>query len=132
MIIMAIYYKFFLHWCSQDNENLTSIIVCFFSAPKVTQAFTIFFDSLPKDLKKKKAFFVFYIRLGGGVYYDRLHISCTLCIKQFCWFVYRLDGICGLFERRLKKDNPHTRKLTYDIKDLFDYVDRLRDISCLM
>ena len=47
-------------------------------------------------------------------------------------FVYRLDGICGLFERRLKKDNPHTRKLTYDIKDLFDYVDRLRDISCLM
>lgn len=43
-----------------------------------------------------------------------------------------LDGICGLFERRLKKDNPHTRKLTYDIKDLFDYVDRLRDISCLI
>ncbi len=27
-----------------------------------------------------------------------------------------MDGICQLFEEKLKKENPHTKKITYDIR----------------
>lgn len=37
-----------------------------------------------------------------------------------------------MFERQLKKDNAHTRQITYDIQDLFEYVDKLPDISMLV
>mmetsp|Transcript_75914 Transcript_75914/g.93221 ORF Transcript_75914/g.93221 Transcript_75914/m.93221 type:complete len:103 (-) Transcript_75914:197-505(-) len=43
-----------------------------------------------------------------------------------------MDGVCQMFERQLKKDNPQKKQITYDIQNLYDYIDRLPDISCLV
>ena len=40
-------------------------------------------------------------------------------------------GICQMFEQRLKKTKPHERKITYDISDLFDFIDTMPDMSIL-
>lgn len=36
-----------------------------------------------------------------------------------------LTGITSLFERHLKDQNPHLAQLSYDIKDLYTFVDQL-------
>ncbi|CAF1208312.1 unnamed protein product, partial [Didymodactylos carnosus] len=42
-----------------------------------------------------------------------------------------LDGICKVFEEHLKKRNPMSPSITYDISELFDFIDQLADLSCL-
>ena len=37
-------------------------------------------------------------------------------------------GITSLFERHLKDQNPHLAQLSYDIKDLYTFVDQLVSI----
>ena len=41
-------------------------------------------------------------------------------------------GVCKIFEEYLKKSNPSTPSITYDISQLFDYIDNLSDLSCLV
>jgi hypothetical protein len=41
-------------------------------------------------------------------------------------------GICGLFEKRLKDSNPNLRNITYDIADLYRYIEALTDMSALV
>jgi len=43
-----------------------------------------------------------------------------------------MDGLCGQFEQRLKSQNPHRGQITYDIADLYAYIDSLSDLSCLV
>ncbi|KAJ6804141.1 enhancer of rudimentary-like protein [Iris pallida] len=43
-----------------------------------------------------------------------------------------MDGICGLYERKLKELNPAMRHLTYDIADLYNFIDGLVDLSALV
>jgi hypothetical protein len=43
-----------------------------------------------------------------------------------------MDGLCKLFETHLKKENPGTRNITYDVKDLFQYIDELPDLGILV
>lgn len=43
-----------------------------------------------------------------------------------------MDGICGLFEKRLRDVNPTLRNITYDITDLYKFIDSLADISALV
>eukprot|EP01125_Pyxidicula_operculata_P021711 TRINITY_DN854_c0_g1_i1.p1 TRINITY_DN854_c0_g1~~TRINITY_DN854_c0_g1_i1.p1 ORF type:complete len:102 (-),score=25.40 TRINITY_DN854_c0_g1_i1:141-446(-) len=43
-----------------------------------------------------------------------------------------LAGICQLFEAKLKNENPNARNITYDIKDLFQYIDHLPDLGVLV
>ena len=43
-----------------------------------------------------------------------------------------MDEICALFERELKALNPSQSNMTYDIADLYAYIDQLCDISCLV
>ena len=43
-----------------------------------------------------------------------------------------LDGVCLLYEKELKALNPSMKNITYDIADLFAYIDQLSDISCLV
>jgi hypothetical protein len=40
-------------------------------------------------------------------------------------------GICQYFEEKLKRENPHTKKITYDIADLFAFIDSLADLATL-
>eukprot|EP01114_Cavostelium_apophysatum_P003120 TRINITY_DN1286_c0_g1_i1.p1 TRINITY_DN1286_c0_g1~~TRINITY_DN1286_c0_g1_i1.p1 ORF type:complete len:103 (+),score=5.19 TRINITY_DN1286_c0_g1_i1:203-511(+) len=43
-----------------------------------------------------------------------------------------LDGICKMFERKLRQDNPNTRNITYDVEQLFLYIDNLQDLGVLV
>lgn len=43
-----------------------------------------------------------------------------------------MDGICQMYERQLKQENPNKRQITYDIQNLFEYIDNLPDLSCLV
>lgn len=43
-----------------------------------------------------------------------------------------MDGICGLYERKLKELNPAIRNITYDITDLYNFIDGLTDLSALV
>nr|VDD34094.1 unnamed protein product [Brassica oleracea] len=43
-----------------------------------------------------------------------------------------MDGICGLYERKLKEINPSLRNLSYDIADLYNFIDGLTDLSALV
>lgn len=42
-----------------------------------------------------------------------------------------MDGVCKLYEQRLQQLNPGVKQITYDIRDLYNFVDNLADISCL-
>lgn len=41
-------------------------------------------------------------------------------------------GICRLFETKLKEQNPNARNITYDVKDLFNWIDSLGDMGALV
>lgn len=41
-------------------------------------------------------------------------------------------GVCKIYEEYLKRENPNTPTITYDIKQLFDFLDNLTDLSCLV
>jgi hypothetical protein len=43
-----------------------------------------------------------------------------------------LEGVCKIFEENLKKTHTTSPQITYDVSQLFDFVDELRDISCLV
>jgi len=43
-----------------------------------------------------------------------------------------MDGVCQMFEKRLKELNPAMRSITYDINDLYHYIDLLPDLSALV
>ena len=43
-----------------------------------------------------------------------------------------MEGICHIFEEHLKQSNPHSASITYDISQLYDFIDDLNDISCLV
>jgi len=44
---------------------------------------------------------------------------------------YRI-GICKVFEEHLKKQNPSLPSITYDISELFQFIDQITDLSCLV
>ncbi len=41
-------------------------------------------------------------------------------------------GICKIYEEYLRQMNPHTPSITYDISELFKFVDNIYDMSCLV
>lgn len=43
-----------------------------------------------------------------------------------------MEGICRIYEMDLKRKNPNIRSITYDISQLFDFIDGLTDLSCLV
>eukprot|EP01004_Peranema_trichophorum_P000990 NODE_11140_length_470_cov_28.135447_g10485_i0.p1 GENE.NODE_11140_length_470_cov_28.135447_g10485_i0~~NODE_11140_length_470_cov_28.135447_g10485_i0.p1 ORF type:complete len:103 (-),score=4.30 NODE_11140_length_470_cov_28.135447_g10485_i0:105-413(-) len=43
-----------------------------------------------------------------------------------------MDGVCQIYETRLKQENPQFRNITYDITDLLTFLDHLTDLSCLV
>ena len=42
-----------------------------------------------------------------------------------------MEGVCKIFEEHLKRANPRNPSITYDISHLFDYIDKLTDLTCL-
>ncbi|GAQ82561.1 enhancer of rudimentary protein [Klebsormidium nitens] len=43
-----------------------------------------------------------------------------------------MDALCARFEKLLKERSPNVRNITYDVSDLFGYIDSLYDISALV
>uniref|UniRef100_D3TNV4 Enhancer of rudimentary homolog n=1 Tax=Glossina morsitans morsitans TaxID=37546 RepID=D3TNV4_GLOMM len=43
-----------------------------------------------------------------------------------------MEGVCRIYEEHLKRINANTPTITYDISQLFDFLDQLADISCLV
>ena len=43
-----------------------------------------------------------------------------------------LDHICALYEKELKTLNPNMANITYDIADLYTYLDALHNVSLLL
>jgi len=40
-----------------------------------------------------------------------------------------MEGVCKIYEEQLKKENSSQHSITYDISQLFDYIDNLTDLS---
>lgn len=47
-------------------------------------------------------------------------------------YLFTIIGVCKIYEEHLKRRNPNTPTITYDISQLFDFVDQLTDLSCLV
>ncbi|OON19333.1 peptidase, M28 family, partial [Opisthorchis viverrini] len=43
-----------------------------------------------------------------------------------------LEGVCKIYEEQLKRENPNAPTITYDISQLFQFIDQLADLSCLV
>eukprot|EP00891_Asterochloris_glomerata_P004564 jgi/Astpho2/4564/Aster-00146 len=43
-----------------------------------------------------------------------------------------MDGLCRDFEKQLKRLNPNLPSITYDVQDLFLYIDNMPDMSALV
>ncbi|CAJ0585334.1 unnamed protein product, partial [Mesorhabditis spiculigera] len=43
-----------------------------------------------------------------------------------------LEAICKIYEEFLKKHNPGQPSITYDVSNLFDFIDKLTDLSCMV
>lgn len=59
---------------------------------------------------------------------------CVLPLRNLGTYslLYGMTGICGLYERKIRDINPMARDLTYDINDLYNFIDGLTDISALV
>jgi len=43
-----------------------------------------------------------------------------------------ISGVCKIYEEHLKRTYPNSPSITYDISQLFDFIDGLTDLSCLV
>ncbi|KAK5981938.1 Enhancer of rudimentary [Trichostrongylus colubriformis] len=41
-------------------------------------------------------------------------------------------SICKIYEEFLKKQNPSMASITYDVSHLYEFIDKLSDLSCLI
>ena len=41
-------------------------------------------------------------------------------------------GVCALFESVLKQRNPGLRAISYDVAQLFSFIDSMGDLCCLV
>ena len=60
-------------------------------------------------------------------------VPVSLCLRAAdARRVGSVAGVLHMFEAHLKAANPALSKITYDIADLYGYVDRIYDISALV
>ncbi|XP_032774439.1 enhancer of rudimentary homolog [Rattus rattus] len=43
-----------------------------------------------------------------------------------------MEGICKMYEEHLKRLNPLSQSITYGVSQLFEFIDRMVDLSCLV
>ena len=64
-------------------------------------------------------------------------IQFTIDVNTKKWYDYPtlqegMLGIVNIYEEEIKKLNPHMKTCTYTIDELYEYLDGLGDISCLV
>ncbi|XP_035228795.1 enhancer of rudimentary homolog isoform X3 [Stegodyphus dumicola] len=54
--------------------------------------------------------------------------------SEFLRFIveFRKYGVCHMYEEHLKRQNPDSASITYDIRQLFEFIDQLSDLCCLV
>lgn len=65
----------------------------------------------------------------------RTQLTRVPCSVRFCngaISLSRVAGVCKMYEEHLKRMNPNSPSITYDISQLFDFIDDLADLSCLV
>ena len=60
----------------------------------------------------------------------------SLVFILICDFFFQIglshfSGVCKIYEEHLKRTHPNSPSITYDISQLFDFIDGLTDLSCL-
>lgn len=60
-----------------------------------------------------------------------MYVYTYMLLCELKSFIF-ITGVCHLFEDHLKRQNPNTASITYDISQLFDFIDNLDDLSCLV
>jgi len=43
-----------------------------------------------------------------------------------------MDAICKFYEQKLREQNPNARNITYDIQDLYLFIDSFADLGALV
>ena len=43
-----------------------------------------------------------------------------------------VDGLCNLYEQKLKVQNPDKNEVKYDVSQLFAYIDQLIDLGAMV
>ena len=43
-----------------------------------------------------------------------------------------VDGVCQMYEQRLKLLNKEKQEVTYDVSELFQYLDSLKDLAAMV
>eukprot|EP01002_Notosolenus_urceolatus_P006182 NODE_2647_length_1070_cov_6.836435_g2205_i0.p3 GENE.NODE_2647_length_1070_cov_6.836435_g2205_i0~~NODE_2647_length_1070_cov_6.836435_g2205_i0.p3 ORF type:complete len:107 (+),score=24.03 NODE_2647_length_1070_cov_6.836435_g2205_i0:592-912(+) len=43
-----------------------------------------------------------------------------------------MDGLCQMYETRLRQENQNQPHITYDAADLLEFLDKITDLSCLV
>jgi len=66
------------------------------------------------------------------ILYQRDADSRSRMYKDFDTVDKAMDGVCQLFEEKLKHDRPGEKKITYDISDLYSYIDSMADMCALV
>ena len=72
-----------------------------------------------------------YIVLPPFLCLDIIVTALTFCYVCILFVCHDL-GICETFEKRLRDANPSLNNITYDISDLYKYIDALTDMSALV
>lgn len=61
-----------------------------------------------------------------------LYTLLMFCSYPIYIFFFSWAGVCKMYEEHLKRMNPNSPSITYDISQLFDFIDDLADLSCLV
>jgi Enhancer of rudimentary len=62
------------------------------------------------------------------------NLICLILVSNFfahMRFVWSA-ALCGMYEKKLRDVNPTVQNLTYDISDLFNFIDGMADLSALV
>lgn len=43
-----------------------------------------------------------------------------------------MEGICKMYEEHLKRLNPRSKSITYGVSQLFEFIDRMVDLTCMV
>lgn len=97
----------------------------------------------PSPARKTGIENLFRLRKVGQLRSLRIHIQyCGVILNNRTIFFVQsfhersvnecMEGICHVFEEHLKRQNPQSASITYDISQLFDFIDELNDLTCLV
>lgn len=56
----------------------------------------------------------------------------TRCYSDFETVTEAMEGVIEIFEADLRKNNPNVLSISYNLKLLFEFIDSMKDISCLV